>query len=75
MVFRGSRLALKKGVVGWGSTNPILCAIILTLLPRAFFSISWLSLAARSSIDADGGTEVRMTSMLLALRASVMPRQ
>ena len=57
------------------SSPPMLCAMMLTLLPWAFFSMSWLSLAARSSMDADGGTEVRITSMSLALRASVMPRQ
>ena len=57
------------------SSPPMLCATMLTLLPWAFFSMSWLSFAARSSIEADGGTEVAITSMLLAWRASVMPRQ
>lgn len=50
-------------------------AMILTLLPPAFLSISVLSRAALCSIEAEGGTVAVMTSIPLARRASVIPRQ
>ena len=50
-------------------------AIMLTFLPLAFFSISRLKWRARSSIDAEAGTEVVMTSTPLVLNASAIPRQ
>ena len=50
-------------------------ATILTLLPPAFLSMESLNLAALSSIEADGGTEAIITSMPLAVKASVIPRQ
>lgn len=45
------------------------------LLATSFWRMSSLSFAARSSIDAEAGTEAVITSIPLALRASVMPRQ
>ena len=50
-------------------------AIILTFFPLAFSAMSLPSLAARASIEADGGTEAVMISIPLAASASVMPRQ
>lgn len=50
-------------------------AMILTLLPPAFFSISMLNFEALCSIDAEAGTDAVMTSIPLALSASVIPRQ
>lgn len=50
-------------------------AMILTLLPPAFFSISMLNFEALCSIDAEAGTDAVMTSTPLALSASVIPRQ
>ena len=57
------------------SIHPVTHAIMLTLLPPALLSIAVLNFAARSSMEADAGTEAVMTSIPLAVRASVIPRQ
>lgn len=49
--------------------------MILTLLPPALLSMSVLSFAALSSIEAEAGTEAVMISIPFAPRASVIPRQ
>lgn len=57
------------------SAHRITHAMILTLLPPALLSIALLNFAALSSMEADAGTEAVMTSIPLAVRASVIPRQ
>jgi len=53
----------------------MLWPMMLTLLPPALAAMSSASLAARVSIDPDGGTLQVMTSMLFLDRASRIPRQ
>lgn len=49
--------------------------MMLTLFPFAFLSMTSASLAARASMDPDGGTAAVMTSTFFFANASVIPRQ
>lgn len=50
-------------------------AMMFTSFPLAFLAILSASLSALASIEPEGGTAATITSMPLADKASVMPRQ